>query len=128
MNRRNFLSKAAIATGAVSLTGPLLMANSANNTVPKQEFVYKITVVDKGHNKAMFQAVEKRDGAACEVFELNQEFILENFWAVPEGFCQWAWADIRPFIQQVYFGREVAAGCCTDGKRPVTFKIERIKK
>lgn len=124
MNRRNFLSKAALATGAATFAGPLVMANEAQ----KQEFVYKITVVEKGYNKAMFQAVEKRAGAACEVFELNQEFILENFWAVPEGFCQWAWADIRPFIQQVYFGRKVAAGCCTDGKRPVTFKIERIEK
>jgi uncharacterized repeat protein (TIGR04076 family) len=58
---------------------------------------------------------------------------------MPEGFCSWAWADIQwadiqrdvvhlalggdfPWMKQ----RGTTLTCCTDGLRPVIFKLERF--
>lgn len=74
----------------------------------------------------------------CEVFQDNQEFILEGdaaFSQPPKDFCAWAWADIRKDILTVALGGDISgmkfqgmiiAGC-TDWFRPVIFKIERIE-
>jgi uncharacterized repeat protein (TIGR04076 family) len=62
------------------------------------------------------------------VFTDGQEFVLESPWVAPEGFCQWAWADIRTYILLVWEGKfDHFIACCTDGLRPVFFKIERIE-
>ena len=69
----------------------------------------------------------------CEAFTQGQEFILEKP-NIPEGFCSWAWADIHKDIIAIMGGADfhwinregVAIACCTDGFRPVIFKIERI--
>ena len=70
----------------------------------------------------------------CECFQLGQEFVVEQTFGMPEGFCPWAWADLRgpilsiatgankPWMKQP--GTDVAG--CTDWFRPVYFEIERI--
>ena len=46
----------------------------------------------------------------------------------PEGFCDWAWADIRVFIHDVTAGMmDRTVACCTDGYRPVFFLLERVE-
>ncbi len=73
----------------------------------------------------------------CEVFQENQEFILEGdaaFSQPPTNFCAWAWADIRKDILTVALGcdmpgmkhRGTVITGCTDWFRPVIFKIERL--
>jgi uncharacterized repeat protein (TIGR04076 family) len=69
----------------------------------------------------------------CGRFEEGQEFIMEGP-GCPPDFCNWAFADIQrdlvhiwaegdyPWIQE----KGTAISCCTDGLRPVFFKIERI--
>ena len=72
--------------------------------------------------------------ALCTAFEEGEEIIL-NGMNYPEGFCHWAWADIQRDVMMVMFGqgfpwvkpKATAISCCTDGFRPVTFKIERIE-
>ena len=69
----------------------------------------------------------------CDAVQTGQEFILERP-RLPEGFCAWAWADIQRDVVTVMAGGNfpwiekdgVAITCCTDGLRPVVFKIERI--
>ena len=70
----------------------------------------------------------------CGVFEEGQEFVLPDASVVPEGFCSWAWADIHREILAISSGGNLdpwlkrpglAIACCTDGLRPVVFKIER---
>ena len=69
----------------------------------------------------------------CPAFKDGQEFIFEM--GCPEGFCSWAFADIHREIMAITFGasypwikeKNVAITCCTDGLRPVIFKIERIE-
>jgi len=80
------------------------------------------------------QSAKKRGFGLCSAFEEGQEFILEGM-NYPEGFCHWAWADIQRDVMMVLFGqgfpwvepKATAITCCTDGFRPVTFKVERIE-
>ncbi len=96
----------------------------------------KITVI----KKELFQDVAEKYGnpepgiVVCPRFEVGQEFILEGT-GMPEGFCNWAWADIQRDVVGVLFGasypwikgEHCLISCCTDGIRPVVFKIERIE-
>ena len=69
----------------------------------------------------------------CEMFEDGQVFILDRA-DKPEGFCSWAWADLHRDFIAVLFGanyswinrKNTIISCCTDGLRPVTFKIEGV--
>jgi len=73
---------------------------------------------------------------ACSVYKDGQEFVIEGFPHMPEGFCHWAWADIQRDVATVMFGGDfpwvkqpgTAITCCTDGFRPVVFKVERIEE
>lgn len=70
----------------------------------------------------------------CARFTVGKEYLSSGI-NVPEGFCSWAWADIQrdvahlamdgdfPWIKEK--GKMVS--CCTDGLRPVVFKLERIE-
>jgi uncharacterized repeat protein (TIGR04076 family) len=65
----------------------------------------------------------------------GQTFIAEKF-NCPEGFCNWAYADIQkdiadleldsPYYDRWMRGKRVQYVSCTDGMRPVVFKLERI--
>jgi uncharacterized repeat protein (TIGR04076 family) len=71
----------------------------------------------------------------CNWFQDGQEILVEDLFSIPEGFCPWAWADLRPHIMTVMSGGELPfikprgtliAGC-TDWFRPVIFKLERAE-
>ena len=101
----------------------------------------KITVLER----ALFEDVCNEYGseaflaqggcAPCGRFEDGQEFLLERGLDKPEGFCSYAWADIRHELMVVlnggnrpYIGPEgTAIVCCTDAMKPVIFKIERLE-
>ena len=99
----------------------------------------KITVVKKAHHQDLLDqypapAAKASGFGCCAAFELGEEIIVEGM-SYPKGFCQWAWADIQRDVMMVLFGqgfpwvapKATAISCCTDGFRPVTFKIERIE-
>jgi len=98
----------------------------------------RITVVKKAHHKDLLDEylsdkAREQGFDICTAFEVGDEFILEGM-EYPEGFCHWAWADIQRDVMMVLFGQgfpwvgpeATAITCCTDGFRPVTFKVERI--
>ncbi|MDR2627178.1 MAG: TIGR04076 family protein [Dysgonamonadaceae bacterium] len=79
----------------------------------------------------------------CHVFKEGQEFILErnnerdDFMRMMDGkFCSEAWDAISRYIYSALQGGAIMDGwtndekmmiaCCSDGTRPVIFKIERI--
>ena len=74
----------------------------------------------------------------CPIFREGQTFLYQLGGAgVPEGFCDWAWNDIFKDILAVcsraamvppeqHGDVEPAYTCCTDGTRPVIFKIEAV--
>ncbi len=72
----------------------------------------------------------------CDRFSVGQEFIVLDTLECPPNFCSWAFNDIfrdmatllqggdlYPYIKD----RGVIVACCTDGLRPVIFKLERIE-
>ncbi|HUW97197.1 MAG TPA: TIGR04076 family protein [Anaerolineae bacterium] len=76
--------------------------------------------------------------APCDQFSDGQQFLLEGYEglsAIPEGFCPWAWADIRHDLLRVMSGGDTPGvkqpgttmTGCTDWFRPVIFKIQRVK-
>ncbi len=70
----------------------------------------------------------------CGKFEEGQAFVSEGA-EMPEGFCTWAWCDIQKYVMTLARGgnfRGVEPGqyvtCCTDGFRPVLFRLERLPR
>lgn len=87
----------------------------------------KITVLRKEFHQDLYQQYPYGAASACGRFEEGQVYVTDNRWDPPDGFCQWAWGDLRPMIQSIHAGHSVTMiSCCTDGLRPVTFKLERI--
>jgi len=72
--------------------------------------------------------------ASCDRFQVGQEFTVPPSGEMPAGFCYWAWHDIYPAVIGLLFGANypwikkdgLIYSCCSDGARPVFFKIERI--
>ena len=70
----------------------------------------------------------------CEVFSEGEVFFVGEDLSMPEGFCPSAWRAINHNVRTLFYGGvlphhdegNVAVNCCTDGLRPVIFKIERI--
>lgn len=73
----------------------------------------------------------------CPAFREGQEIYYRLGGGVPAGFCDWAWNDIFKDIMAVCSRAamvppeqrdrvEPSYTCCTDGLRPVIFKIEAV--
>ena len=96
----------------------------------------RITVLRRMANHDLIEEYKHKTVAPCDLFVDEQVFILDNWDHPPEGFCEWAWADIHKKLMLVVGEAELVpepirqAGmmiaCCTDGFRPVVFKMERL--
>ena len=99
----------------------------------------KITVIKKLGMKDIFgkELPEVAEGVeeVCNVINEGQEFVVQEDGKIPQGFCTWAWHDIYPEVTTLRFGGNftwikkegLVYSCCSDGLRPVIFKLERIK-
>ena len=97
----------------------------------------KITVLRRFSPSEVFETLPVTPSStleACGIYEDGQEIIVEENHRMPEGFCPSAWQSIYCTIRTLGHGGNlpwykeegVAISCCTDGLRPVVFKIERI--
>ena len=95
----------------------------------------KITVLKKMFNEDLAAKYCKDCNSACSSFDEGQEFVIEGL-KRPEEFCSWAWNDLYKVLVTLSSGGSfvpfmkkdnVLISCCSDGIRPVFFKIERIK-
>ena len=99
----------------------------------------KITVLKRVDPSVIFNGeVPKIPGTdrrfeACPAFEEGQKFVVGMDGKKPEGFCVWAWNDLFKSIAVLHFGGDFpwteegeTIACCTDGIRPVSFRLERI--
>jgi len=94
----------------------------------------RITVLKCMRPEEVFKESPVRGGPTepCPVFREGQVFIVEDG-RMPEGFCTWAWNDIYKVVLTLRFNgdfpwcdeRGVMICCCTDGLRPVIFRVER---
>jgi len=94
----------------------------------------KITVLKKLETGDIFEEYAAEEAqSTCDAVRLGDEFISKAM-GIPEGFCSWAWADIQRDVVHLALGGEfpwmkkegTMISCCTDGLRPVLFKLERI--
>lgn len=101
----------------------------------------KITVLKKLFHKDLAKEYCYKDTCPCKVFEVGQEFIAKYPMKEPENFpCSGAWSDISNLVfvlmQGGNFGPlsswewmkndRTMISCCSDGIRPVIFKLELI--
>ena len=96
----------------------------------------KITVLKKFNPKDVFgrDYINPRGEIVptCYVFDEGEEFIIENL-ERPEKFCGWGWKTVVKDLELLDSGEDVTwsesgviYSSCTDGIRPVVFKLERI--
>jgi uncharacterized repeat protein (TIGR04076 family) len=120
-------------------------AGAAQQKIDQEDYMpdnmskVKITVLKRTFDTDLVQKYldtgHSQGYGICDQFREGQEFVTDKPWNVPEGFCTWAWADIRADIQMISAGgdlswikeRGVAIASCTDPFRPVIFKIERLQ-
>ncbi len=99
----------------------------------------KITVLETTFNKHLVDRFVERGRAVtlgpCEVFKPGQEFVVDPIAGMPEGFCTWAWDDLYKVLIAYWSGGsfgdwyedgDTIISCCTDGTRPVIFKLEKL--
>ncbi|MBA7667511.1 hypothetical protein ES703_75603 [subsurface metagenome] len=97
----------------------------------------KITVLRRLDPSELFDEMpvtHVRDLKACDRVEDGQEFIVKGL-DMPEGFCPPAWVAIVGNVRTMMFGgnmpwlkeKGTTVTCCTDGLRPVIFKLERME-
>ena len=70
----------------------------------------------------------------CSSFKEGDEIIVEDIHFMPEGFCMWAWRDLYKDLSVLFFGGNfwrpqtgIIHTSCTDGRKPVVFRLERIE-
>lgn len=73
---------------------------------------------------------------SCPELEIGDEFIYEGGAKMPDGFCPYAWQDIYSSVSVLsgskdidntwYKNSKTKIICCTDGVRPVVFKLEQF--
>lgn len=96
---------------------------------------FKITVLRKMANHDLVDEYCQPDvDVPCPHFDDGQEFLIDDH-QMPEGFCVWAWNDIRKVYLTLRFGgsfdgwmkeENTIIACCSDGLRPVVFEVQRI--
>ena len=93
----------------------------------------RITVVKRLLHEDLLEECADYVWEPCERLQVGQEFVCEGI-NMPNGFCSCAWADIQQYVMTLARGGNfigVRPGCfvtcCTDGFRPVIFRLERIQ-
>ena len=97
----------------------------------------KVTVVRCFTNEEIFgdEVPNHLDSSIspCQQYYPGQVFIMESL-DRPEGFCNWAYDDIYRDMAHLWMDGDFPVGkpgtmfsSCTDGKKPVVFKLERIE-
>jgi uncharacterized repeat protein (TIGR04076 family) len=84
----------------------------------------KITVLKRMVDQDLIDRYRHKTVVPCDRLDDGQVFVVDDWDVPPEGFCEWAWADLQAKIALA--GRiGMAVACCTDAFRPVVFEIQR---
>jgi len=99
----------------------------------------KITVLKRMYNPEIAEMYRRPDvhKGPCPYYEEGQEYVVQQLGERPENFfCDWAWNDIQKILFSLQTGGDFSIwmkegynfiACCTDGIKPVVFKLERIE-
>ncbi|MHA2496897.1 MAG: TIGR04076 family protein [Candidatus Hodarchaeales archaeon] len=95
----------------------------------------KITIVKKFSPEEVFgHEVKRTSGEIVPLCGLEErEYIVEHQFKMPEGFCGKAWQDMSRELSLLSYGVDydytepyAIYATCTDGIRPVVFKIQPL--
>jgi uncharacterized repeat protein (TIGR04076 family) len=98
----------------------------------------KITVLKTLYYQDLAEEYRRSDvhQGPCPFFKVGDEFTVNYLTEQPEDFkCDWAWHDIHKILMVLMtngnFGTWMKnehnfITCCTDGVKPVIFKVERL--
>ena len=96
MERREFLTTLAATSGCALAAATLEGADdSASGDQAPKKYGVKITVLRRGFEKEFVEQLKTGPKGPCTRFTDGQEFTVTSQWAMPEKFCEWAYADIR---------------------------------
>ena len=99
----------------------------------------KITVLKTLYHADLAEEYRRPDvrKGPCHMFTKGQEFIVNYLMERPETFaCDWAWDDIHKVLMVLMLkgdygtwmkDKNMFITCCTDGIKPVVFKVERLE-
>lgn len=97
----------------------------------------KITVIKKEFYPEFAEEylTDGREAGPCPLLNVGDEFLYEGGAEMPKDLCPWAWIDIYRGVSALSAGASYTPWnkkdglqilCCTDGIRPVAFKIEAL--
>ena len=101
--------------------------NSVRITVLKREFYAEL---------AEEYLSEGASAGACPLQAEGDVFLYTGGAERPEGLCPWAWIDLYSAIATLYAGGDENTWyrhggtrilCCTDGIRPVVYRLELVR-
>jgi uncharacterized repeat protein (TIGR04076 family) len=131
MRRRHFLNCAIAAPIGGALLGAEESASQPATppAIQEKKAACRITVLRCSLNKDFSKEYANNKIVPCEIFSEGQQFTAVRPHVPPGGFCLSAWSDMRQYIFAALAGRrKPMISCCTDGYRPVFFKIERVEE
>ncbi len=99
----------------------------------------RITVLRRTLHADLAKEYCRDEVTPCASWREGQEFVTT--FAKPHGFCDWAWNDIHKYVAVLLAGGgfsgaifdgwmkndKTMIACCTDGIRPVIFKLEGME-
>ena len=93
----------------------------------------RITVLKRTQNRDALEQYADSIWDPCERFQEGQEFIIKSMEKPDDFICSWAWCDLQKYALTLSRGGNfqgvpegIFVTCCTDGYRPVIFKLERV--
>jgi uncharacterized repeat protein (TIGR04076 family) len=94
----------------------------------------KITVLKRTKTNEIFDQYAVGEMVPqCDAVKEGVEYLSKGI-QIPAGFCSWAWSDIQRDVTVLALGGDfpwikqkgVMISACTDGLRPVIYKLERV--
>jgi uncharacterized repeat protein (TIGR04076 family) len=77
------------------------------------------------------------EAGSCPLHTVGDTYVYEGGAEKPEGLCPWAWIDLYAAVSTLFSGGDentwfrdggTRIRCCTDGVRPVVFKLELLRE
>lgn len=101
---------------------------------PVRITVLKVMGCDEIYGERPAESLPEYHTDKCIRFREGQTMVVDESGFQPEDFpCQWAWQDLYPIVLTLQLGGNffwlkdgVQYACCTDGLKPVFFKLERM--
>ena len=96
--------------------------------------MFKVTVLKTMYNEDLAKEYCGPGAGVCTAHQEGQVFEFEGL-NQPKGFCPWAWNDIHKVLLTLNSGGSFKPWmkadntiivCCSDGIRPVVFRVERV--